>query len=605
MNLSQRDERRVPRNNGGQWFFSLRVRLLATLAFIQITFVVGGLAGLGSFLEGFFAQTAESQAAQLGQTIKMGLRQAMLRASAPDLRESLADLGRLEDIARISVINKNGRIVHATDRTLIGAVLDRERDPECTVCHTDTGASAMRTAFVRDTGAVPVIRHVDVIQNEQQCWNCHDSESRVNGIILVEQATETFEEALTTVRRRLTFTGAGTLVALLAASFFATTILILRPVRRLMIGVTELGAGDLTVRVPISGRGELTQLSAAFNEMAGDLGRSIEETRNKTTELSVLYSILERVAKSIELTELKDALLQAFLDAFQADQALLVGCDAEGWLTEAVSKHKEEARTRRVRRDEHGHVSLPPEFPADVVDRWRRHELRHPGVTSNRHVAMVPIDAMSTTSFLLLVRRTQRFSESETHAKMLAIIAEHVGIAFQHAQLYTMAITDELTQLFTVRHLHDRLDQCVFRHARDGQAFSLLMIDLDRFKRVNDRWGHPAGDAVLTEIAHVLRRSIRVADSGYRYGGDELVVLLPETDFLVGKEIAERLLREIDAAKTTLSNGEVVRISASIGIATYPNDGTSASQLIAAADAALYNSKRDGRGRAAAPSTSS
>ncbi len=590
---------------GGGWFSSLRVRLLATLAVIQIVFVLATFVGLNSFLGRFFERTAEAQAAQLGQTIKLGLRQQMLRASDTGLDRSLADLRQIQDLRRIWIVDKNGRVAQATDRPMIGRVLDRQRNPVCTVCHTGSAIPATSTAFVTDDSAVPVIRHVNVIRNEQDCWGCHDSKVRINGIVLVEQATGTFHDALATIRSRLTLTGAGALAALLGASLLATTILVLRPVRGLMKGVARLGTGDLTVRVPVSGRGELAQLSSAFNEMTGDLGRNLDEIRNKTAELSIVYSILGRLTKSIELAELEDIVLQTFLEVFQADQALLVGRDAAGRFMETVSRTRNESRARRVRSDVGEAVALPEGFPADVAERWLRGELRTPVITPDLQVAVLPVETSAKTPLLLMVRRARPFSQPETNANLLALVADHVGIAFGNAQLYTLAITDELTWLFTVRHFYSRLEECALRYKADGRAFSVLMIDLDHFKRVNDRWGHPVGDAVLREIGNFLRRSIRFADSGYRYGGDELAVLLPDTDLGTGRQIAERLLRGIEATQATLDSGEGASVTASIGIAACPNDGTSARELIAAADAALYDAKRAGGNRVAAPGMSS
>ena len=591
-------------SHSGRWFFSLRTRLLATLAAIQIVFLVAALVGLDVFLGRFFEQIETSHASQLGRAIKLGLRQQMLREPAAGVESSLEDLRQVEGLQRVWIIDKNGRVAYATDRSMVGRVLDRQHDQACVACHAGTGTRQTHTSFATNETSVPIIRYVDVVANEKPCQGCHDSKQRINGIVLVEQSTETFRQTRATVRSRLTFTGAATLFALAGASLLTLTLLVLRPVRRLMTGVARLGSGDLTVRVPIRGRSELTELAAAFNSMTSDLGRHVDEIRNKTAELSIVYAVLGRLTRSIDQAELRDIVLQAFLEVLRADQAVLLSRRAGATSIEGVSRTRDQVRAGRIRCGDDGEIVLPKVFPMDVVDGWRRGELREPFVTTDHHLVVLPIETALKATLLLMVRREQPLSEPETNANLLATVAEHVGVAFNNAELYSQAITDELTQLFTVRHFYERLGECATRYARDGQLFCVLMIDLDHFKQVNDRSGHPAGDAVLSEVSRILRNSIRLPDSGYRYGGDELAVLLPGAGFAAGREVAERLQRGIEHMQITLSSGEVVRITASIGIAACPDHGTSPSELVAAADAALYNAKGAGRNRVAEPAPS-
>lgn len=587
-------------HSGGRWYFSLRTTLIATLAGIQLVFLLVAFGGLDAFLSRFFEQVATTQASQIGHTIKVGLRQQMLRQPDTGVEGSLEDLRQVKDVQRVWIIDKHGRIAYATDHPMVGRVLDRQRAPACVVCHTATGLRETHTAFVTNESAVPIIRYVDVVANEPACQGCHDARQRINGIVLVEQSTETFRATLSTVRTRLASTGGFMLVAVLGASFLALTFLVLRPVSRLKTGVAQLGTSDLTVRIPVQGRGELAELAGAFNGMTGDLERHVEEIRNMTAELSVVYAILGRLTKSIDLSELRDIVLEAFLQVFGADQAVLLSrADGES-SSDAGSRSRDQNRTGRIRPDEHGHLTLPKEFPNDVLDRWLRGELRDPFVTADRHVAVLPIvTALKTSLLLMMARRDKPFTVPATNAKLLSVVAEHVGVAFNNAELYSQAITDELTRLFTVRHFYDQLDECVGRFARAGQPFCVLMLDLDAFKPVNDTWGHLAGDLVLQNVAAVLKNSIRLPDSSYRYGGDEMTVLLPNAGLAAGREVAERLQHEIEGMRTTTGEGEVLRITASIGIAACPEHATSPRALVAAADTALYRAKAAGRNRVA------
>jgi len=160
------------------------------------------------------------------------------------------------------------------------------------------------------------------------------------------------------------------------------------------------------------------------------------------------------------------------------------------------------------------------------------------------------------------------------------------------------AITDALTGLSNRRHFSGCLGLEVRRCRRYRLRLSLLMLDLDEFKRLNDRYGHPFGDLVLQRVGRVLRRAVREADIACRYGGEEFAVILPETDRLGGHAVAERIRQHIERefADTPVGNRRI-RLTLSGGIASYPDDAADAAGLIDRADQALYLSKRQGKNR--------
>ena len=162
----------------------------------------------------------------------------------------------------------------------------------------------------------------------------------------------------------------------------------------------------------------------------------------------------------------------------------------------------------------------------------------------------------------------------------------------KNEELERLSITDSLTGLHNRRHLMDRLASEVSRARRHGHGFSLLMVDVDHFKRYNDAHGHMAGDEVLVRLAKVLRESTREVDCAARYGGEEFLVLLPETSMEAAVEIAERIRTKLGEER--LAGG---RVTVSIGVAAFPEFGESAEAIIMSADAALYQAKREGRDR--------
>jgi diguanylate cyclase (GGDEF)-like protein len=162
------------------------------------------------------------------------------------------------------------------------------------------------------------------------------------------------------------------------------------------------------------------------------------------------------------------------------------------------------------------------------------------------------------------------------------------------ARAIEQARTDPLTALFNRTQLFVTLEQEVSRTRRSDRGFCLLMIDLDGLKAINDSGGHMRGDEVLRALGAVIRASIRTVDSAYRYGGDEFVVLLPETDIVGAFVVAEKIRGGAEEVGLAMSGPEPVT-SVSIGLVSHPEDGLSAEELMAAADRAMYQAKRLGK----------
>jgi two-component system cell cycle response regulator len=161
-----------------------------------------------------------------------------------------------------------------------------------------------------------------------------------------------------------------------------------------------------------------------------------------------------------------------------------------------------------------------------------------------------------------------------------------------------MAITDALTGLFNRRYMESHLSTLIDQTAGRGKPLSLLLVDIDYFKAINDNHGHDAGDDVLREFALRVRKSIRGIDLACRYGGEEFVIVMPETDMAVATTVAERLRRRIAADPFAIGQaGDKVEVTISIGIAALNGAKDTAPALLKRADQALYRAKRDGRNR--------
>ena len=166
-------------------------------------------------------------------------------------------------------------------------------------------------------------------------------------------------------------------------------------------------------------------------------------------------------------------------------------------------------------------------------------------------------------------------------------------------QSIEMAITDALTGLYNRYYMESHLSALVEQAAARGKSLTLLMLDIDYFKSINDSFGHDAGDDVLRQLATRVRKSIRGIDLACRYGGEEFVIVMPETDMAVATIVAERLRRRIAAEPFTIPQGRTIETTISIGIATL-DAGDNVPKLLKRADQALYRAKRDGRNRVVA-----
>jgi two-component system cell cycle response regulator len=165
-------------------------------------------------------------------------------------------------------------------------------------------------------------------------------------------------------------------------------------------------------------------------------------------------------------------------------------------------------------------------------------------------------------------------------------------------QSIELAVTDPLTGLYNRRYLDSQVEVLVDTAANRGKPLSLLMLDVDYFKAVNDTYGHEAGDRVLRELANRIRKHIRNVDLGFRIGGEEFVIVLPDTEADVALRVAERLRKAVSSRAFPLSDGKgALPVTISVGIASFASPSDTLETLLKRADEALYKAKRDGRNR--------
>lgn len=200
-----------------------------------------------------------------------------------------------------------------------------------------------------------------------------------------------------------------------------------------------------------------------------------------------------------------------------------------------------------------------------------------------------------TYGVLYVTNKSSRVPFTDTDLNLISILSSSVAAVMDQEKLFKESITDHLTGLFTRRYFEPKLEKEVLRAVRYHRPISIIAIDADHFKKVNDQYGHAAGDAVLIRIAQVINSCLRYnLDVSARYGGEEFLVFLPETDSPGAKVVAERIRKKME--KTTIRSDEHrIKITLSVGVATAPHQAKDSRHLIQLADEALYTSKQSGR----------
>lgn len=213
---------------------------------------------------------------------------------------------------------------------------------------------------------------------------------------------------------------------------------------------------------------------------------------------------------------------------------------------------------------------------------------------------VVPVQGVETeTGLFCIVHPTGSFSESSV--ARAGIVASFASVALQNAERYLRvrerAFVDDVTDLYNARYLLEATEREVRRAERYGNALSILFLDLDRFKLVNDQHGHLVGSGALRQLAQVLLQCVRTVDTVARYGGDEFTIILVDTEEEVARQIAERIREAVETTSFEATDGVTLRLTCSVGIAAYPAHGSRPDELLDAADKAMYRAKSNGRNK--------
>jgi diguanylate cyclase (GGDEF)-like protein len=209
--------------------------------------------------------------------------------------------------------------------------------------------------------------------------------------------------------------------------------------------------------------------------------------------------------------------------------------------------------------------------------------------------------AQGKTLGILHTSQSEAGRLNQAKQQLVVTMAEHAALALSNLKLYetlrNQSTRDPLTNLFNRRCMEESLDRELRRAERSHRQLTLIMLDLDHFKRFNDTFGHDAGDAILRDVGKLLETNFRGEDIACRYGGDEFTVILPVGALDVAEQRAQELRKAIKDLEIPYLNPTLDRVTVSMGIARFPEHGSTAETLLRSADRALYQAKAAGRNR--------
>jgi diguanylate cyclase (GGDEF)-like protein len=333
-------------------------------------------------------------------------------------------------------------------------------------------------------------------------------------------------------------------------------------------------------------------------------------SEESAAEFKAVYAVSDSLARTFNPVEVRSLLLGAAEELVPFDGAAFLMLDTQRTCYEIEEAHgwAKEFEGRKV--------ALLPE--KGVSDTWAAYALRSfdgqhmlddvgsmpilvldEGRARAASLLFQPLRAANRTIGALLLTGPKGAFDVRS-GRILGLLANQVAATRHHIQLFEreklQAVRDGLTRLYNRRAFAERLAQARAGEERRGGVFSLLLLDLDHFKKLNDTYGHPAGDAALRNTARILERHCRAGDVPARYGGEEFALILQGADEQGALRLAERVRSTLEKDEIVFE-GARIKVTASIGVAQWPRDGQETEALVAAADRALYAAKQGGRNR--------
>lgn len=357
------------------------------------------------------------------------------------------------------------------------------------------------------------------------------------------------------------------------------------------------------------GESDLRLLTTLASQVAValDNARLYEEAKERINELQALHDVGSTVSSTLKQEALLTQVCHILEETFNYYKIAILLTNPLNNELELVASHGYGQPSgnlgRRLRIGRDGITGLvaatgQPLIVDDVtkdphyicIDPKTRSEIAVPLTIKNRVIGVLNVESDMPAAF------------DRVDLRLLTTLANQVAVAVENARLYEeteqLAVTDGLTEVYNHRYFQAFLDRELSRARRYHRTLSLIMIDLDRFKNINDTYGHQTGDTILRGVAAAIKAQARDVDLVARYGGEEFMVVLPETNKNEAQSLAERIRQAVREQRYALPEGQgEIQVTISLGVASFPEDGADKSELVDRVDKALYRSKTEGRDR--------
>ena len=338
-----------------------------------------------------------------------------------------------------------------------------------------------------------------------------------------------------------------------------------------------------------------TEDTRMLPQQRSDAMLSMIEIAKALTSCLEVRSVLETIMKQVERLITPEAWSLLLVDRESGDLVFEI----------AISPVAEQLQGLRLRKGEGiaGWVAsngVPLLIPDVSQDERFQGDFDQQFAFTTHSIVCVPMKVKDrVVGVIELINSLDRLVFDDADMTILSAIADFAAIAIENARNYDrineLVITDDLTGLYNSRHFARLIEDEFNRALRYGTEMSLVFLDLDRLKGINDLHGHLVGSRMLSEFGRLIGGNIRGSDRAARYGGDEFVIILPHTGKEQGLAMAEKLRRRLHESAFRSDDGQPIRLTASFGIASFPGDALTKEELVRAADVAMYQAKHAGR----------
>jgi len=324
-----------------------------------------------------------------------------------------------------------------------------------------------------------------------------------------------------------------------------------------------------------------------------------EENRELKNSLK-LYDASSRISRTIEIEELYQIIFDLMMQEIGSTRGFLYIVDQKDGesniiMSEGFDAEENEGLDRKLFEElqhdlAHLHEPFIPDYPLTTAVQYRSSS---DPVQSSLFIPLQNKNDLAAVVVFFDTEKKEAFGKEAL--RVAGFLSEHASVALGNAMLYSQAkiltITDDLTNVFNYRYLNNILDRELVRAQRLNSSMSVLFLDLDSFKEVNDKHGHLLGSKILVELAGLLKGAVRKVDAVARYGGDEYIVVLTDTNSKGAVIVAERIRQMVEDYTFTESEGFPIKLTISVGVASYPEHGVTKVEILHLADEAMYKGK--------------